>query len=199
LSPRRAVKRIVQAASLAIVFPSALLCGFGRAGWLYALFTHRYALAPGFIGNYLRAAFYRITLRDCSIDVTISFGSFFSRRDVSVGPYVSIGAFCIIGCARIGPRTQIASLVQIPCGRHEHARNSDGRLLTSLDGEVVIGPDCWIGSSAIVMANVGSGTTIGAGSVVVKDIPAGVVAAGNPARIIRAAGQERAEQPPREE
>jgi acetyltransferase-like isoleucine patch superfamily enzyme len=49
------------------------------------------------------------------------------------------------------------------------------------------------------MANVGSGTTIGAGSVVVKDIPAGVVAAGNPARIIRAAGQERAEQPPREE
>jgi maltose O-acetyltransferase len=64
---------------------------------------------------------------------------------------------------------------------------------------VVIGPDCWIGSSAIVMANVGSGTTIGAGSVVVKDIPAGVVAAGNPARIIRAAGQERAEQPPREE
>ncbi|MGB7763221.1 MAG: hypothetical protein WBL61_25525 [Bryobacteraceae bacterium] len=198
MSPRRAAKRVAQAVSLAIVFPSALICGFGRAGWLYALFAHRYALVPGFIGNFLRAAFYGFTLRDCSADVTISFGSFFSRRNVSVGEYVSIGAFCIIGCARIGARTQIASLVQIPCGRHEHARDSEGRLASSVDDEVVIGPDCWIGASAIVMANVGSGTTIGAGSVVVKDIPAGVVAAGNPARIIRAAGQERTEQPPSE-
>jgi acetyltransferase-like isoleucine patch superfamily enzyme len=199
MSLRRAVKRIAQAASLAIVFPSALICGFGHAAWLYELFAHQYALVPGFIGNFLRAAFYRLTLRDCSIDVTVMFGSFFSRRDASVGQYVSIGASCIIGRARIGPRTQIASLVQIPSGRHAHARDSEGRLLGSVDNEVVIGPDCWVGSSAVVMANVGAGTTVGAGSVVVKDIPAGVVAAGNPARIIRAVGPERTEQPPREE
>jgi maltose O-acetyltransferase len=51
-------------------------------------------------------------------------------------------------------------------------------------GRTVVGEYCWIGESAIIMGNVGSGTTIGAGAVVVKDIPAGVVAVGNPARVV---------------
>jgi acetyltransferase-like isoleucine patch superfamily enzyme len=54
-----------------------------------------------------------------------------------------------------------------------------------VDEEIEIGADCWIGSSAVIMANVGARTTIGAGSVVVKDIPAGVVAVGNPAKTIQ--------------
>ena len=103
-----------------------------------------------------------------------------------MGAHVSIGAFCIIGNACVGERTQIASHVGIPGGRHQHRRESDGRLV---DGEgetrVVIGSHCWIGESAVVMASVGSGSTIGAGSVVVKDIQESVIAAGNPARVIR--------------
>lgn len=90
----------------------------------------------------------------------------------------------MIGCAQIGARTQIASHVEIPSGRHGHQRDTEGRLAGSINDEIVIGADCWVGASAIVMANVGPGTTIGAGSVVVKEIPAGVVAAGNPARVI---------------
>ena len=45
----------------------------------------------------------------------------------------------------------------------------------------------WVGGSAIILPGVtiGSRTIIGAGSVVTKDIPDGVVAAGNPCRIIR--------------
>jgi maltose O-acetyltransferase len=52
---------------------------------------------------------------------------------------------------------------------------------------VIIGDNVWIGGGSIICAGVtiGSNTTIGAGSVVVKDIPANVVAAGNPCRIIR--------------
>lgn len=185
MNARLAVKRLVQAMALAAVFPSALLCGFGRIDPLYTLFAHIHALMPGFIGTYCRAAFYKITLRESSIDTAISFGTFFSRRTASVGPFVSIGAFCVIGNARIGARSQIASHVMIPGGRHGHARTSDGRLTGSVDNEIVIGADCWIGASAIVMANVGAGSTIGAGSVVVKDVPTGVVAVGNPARVIR--------------
>jgi acetyltransferase-like isoleucine patch superfamily enzyme len=49
---------------------------------------------------------------------------------------------------------------------------------------VRIGADCWIGSGAIILAEVGSGSTIGAGSVVVKPVPAGSIAVGNPARVI---------------
>jgi acetyltransferase-like isoleucine patch superfamily enzyme len=185
MNARRAIKRLMQSVALAIVFPTALLCGFGHVERLYALFAQFHALVPGFVGEFCRAAFYKLTLRNCSIDTTISFGTFFSRRTASVGPYVSIGAFCVIGCARIGPRTQIASHVEIPSGRHEHARDEEGRLVGSVEEEIVIGADCWVGSSAIVMANVGAGTTIGAGSVVVNEIPSGAVAVGNPAKVIR--------------
>jgi virginiamycin A acetyltransferase len=182
---RLILKRLVQSFALAAVFPSALLCGFGKLERFYAFFAHAYALLPGFIGDYCRSAFYRLTLQSCSMDTNISFGTFFSRSRASVGRNVSIGAYCVIGCAHIGARTQIASHVQIPSGPHGHLRDANGRLVIPLDEEVVIGTDCWIGSSAIIMANVGAGTTIGAGSVVVKEIPAGVIAVGNPAKTIR--------------
>jgi acetyltransferase-like isoleucine patch superfamily enzyme len=193
VSARLVLKRLAQAAALAVVFPSALLCGFGRIERLYTLFAHFQALMPGFIGNFCRAAFYKLTLQRCSIDTTIGFGTFFSRRNACVGPFVSIGAFCVIGRARIGARTQIASHVEIPGGRHGHVRDAQGRLSVAADDEILIGADCWIGSSAIVMANVGPGTTIGAGSVVVKEIPAGVVAVGNPAKTIQSVYAEIAE------
>lgn len=52
---------------------------------------------------------------------------------------------------------------------------------------VSIGDDVWVGGSAVICpgVSVGSGAVIGAGSVVTRDIPAGVFAAGNPCRIIR--------------
>ncbi|HEY2645781.1 MAG TPA: hypothetical protein VGI34_02350 [Candidatus Acidoferrales bacterium] len=185
MSVRLAIKRLAQSFALVAVFPCALLCGFGRIERLYTLFAHLHALVPGFVGDFSRAAFYKLTLRECSIDTTISFGTFFSRRTACVAPFVSIGAFCVVGCARIGARTQIASHAEIPGGRHGHARGPEGRLAAPVDEEIEIGADCWIGSSAVIMANVGARTTIGAGSVVVKDIPAGVVAVGNPAKTIQ--------------
>lgn len=53
-------------------------------------------------------------------------------------------------------------------------------------GPVVIGDDVFIGQRAVVLGGVtiGDGATIGAGAVVTKDVPAGTVAAGVPARII---------------
>ena len=52
---------------------------------------------------------------------------------------------------------------------------------------VHIGKCCWIGAGAIIMPGVtiGDNTVIGAGSVVTKDIPANVVAVGNPCRVMR--------------
>ena len=63
--------------------------------------------------------------------------------------------------------------------------------LTILDENQVIpihvGDNVWIGGGVTVLpgVSIGSGSTIGAGSVVTHDIPEGVVAAGNPARVIR--------------
>lgn len=52
---------------------------------------------------------------------------------------------------------------------------------------VVIGDNCWIGASVTICPGVtiGENTVIGAGSVVTKDIPANVIAVGNPCRVLR--------------
>lgn len=52
---------------------------------------------------------------------------------------------------------------------------------------VHIGRNCWLGAGVIVMPGVtiGDNTIIGAGSIVTKDIPSGVVAVGNPCRVLR--------------
>lgn len=57
---------------------------------------------------------------------------------------------------------------------------------------VTIGDDVWIGGHAVINGGVeiGSGSIIGSGSVVTKSIPAGVIAVGNPCRVIREITQE---------
>ncbi len=56
-----------------------------------------------------------------------------------------------------------------------------------LGSPITIGEDCWFGGNVIVCPGVtiGRGSTVGAGSVVTKNVPAFHVVAGNPARIIR--------------
>ena len=51
----------------------------------------------------------------------------------------------------------------------------------------MIGEDCWFGGNVIVLPGVtiGRGVTVGAGSVVTKDVPDFTCVAGNPARFIR--------------
>lgn len=56
---------------------------------------------------------------------------------------------------------------------------------------VHIGRNCWLGAGVVVLPGVtiGDNTVIGAGSVVTKDIPANVVAVGNPCRVLREIGE----------
>ena len=182
---RRLLKRVAQGIALAIVFPLAAAAGFGRFYQPYLLFGQAIALFPGLAGSYIRAAFYRLTLRECSQETTIWFGTYFSDREARVDRNISIGSFCIIGRATIGEGTQISSNVQITSGRHEHRHDAEGRLLEGKPDEVSIGSHCWIGASATIMASVGARSIIGAGAVVVKSIQPDAVAVGNPARVIK--------------
>lgn len=182
-------KRIASWICLIMVLPGAVLSGFGRLRPGFTFFAQACALIPGLPGDYLRAAFYRLTLRHFAPGVRVSFGTFFAHRDAVVETGVYIGAYCVIGRVRIGERAQIASHVQVLSGSRQHARDSGGNILGAEQGafqEISIGTGSWIGAGAIVMAHVGARTTIGAGSVVTKAVPDGVIAAGNPARVMRA-------------
>jgi len=88
----------------------------------------------------------------------------------------------------VGARTLVGPNVSFFSGTHPldpELRN--GTKGPEMGAEVHIGEDCWFGGSVIVLPGVtiGNGCTIGAGSVVTRDVPAFHVAAGNPARVIR--------------
>jgi maltose O-acetyltransferase len=107
--------------------------------------------------------------------------------------YTGNNLFMNYGCVildcntvEIGDNVLCAPYVQIYTAYHpvEPEIRLSGRELAA---PIKIGNNVWIGGSAIICPGVtiGDNTTIGAGSVVVKNIPANVVAAGNPCRIIR--------------
>src|SRR5216684_4075868 len=75
-----------------------------------------------------------------------------------------------------------------------HPMNAELRRRQEFAKPIEIGSDVWVGGGAIICPGVtiGSKSVIGAGSVVTRDIPDGVFAAGNPCRVIR----EIAEQSP---
>lgn len=87
---------------------------------------------------------------------------------------------------KIGSRTLFGPNVQIYAATHpiEHQMRAGGLELAK---PVTIGDDVWVGGGAIICPGVtiGDRTVIGAGSVVVKDMPSGVFAAGNPCRVVR--------------
>lgn len=185
---KRLAKTAAQLTSVVVMLPLAALSGFGRFRIIFQLFAHTIALAPGLPGDYLRVAYYFMTLTKCPLHCRIAFGSFFAQSSVTIERDVAIGAYCVIATSHIGERTHIGSHVQIFGGGHQHARDDAGRMLPSdprTFRAITIGEDCWIGASATVMANVGLGTTIGAGAVVTRTIPSHVVAVGNPARVIK--------------
>jgi virginiamycin A acetyltransferase len=180
------VKYLVRRFCLVLMFPAAALSGFGRVEVVYTFFAHAAALLPGIVGDYLRAAYYTMTLTSCAIDFRIGFGSYFAHPQAKVAPEVGIGAYCVIGRANLERRCRIASFVQILSGANPHIRDGAGELQPGQQVEIRIGANCWIGAAAIVMADIGSGTTIAAGSVVGAPVPDGATVAGNPARLVRA-------------
>ena len=113
---KRILKSAVNAAALACMFPAALLAGFGRIEVFFHLFGQMVAQVPGLPGDYLRVAYYFMTLKNCSLHSRVSFGTFFAQSSTMVGRGVYIGSYCVLGSCSIGERTQIASQVQILSG-----------------------------------------------------------------------------------
>ena len=108
--------------------------------------------------------------------------------NIELGERVFFNFNCVVldVCpVRIGDFTLFGPAVQILTPMHPY--NATLRRKQEFGKPVEIGSDVWVGGGALILPGVriGSRTVIGAGSVVTRDIPDGVLAAGNPCRVIR--------------
>jgi maltose O-acetyltransferase len=115
------------------------------------------------------------------------------RCDYGVHIAIGAGTFVNYDCVfldvapiRIGESCQIATKVQLLTATHpvDPVRR---RELWESGLPITLGDNVWLGGGVIVGPGVtiGENTVVGSGAVVVKDLPANVVAVGNPARVIR--------------
>lgn len=109
--------------------------------------------------------------------------------NMKIGNNVFFNFNCVVldvAQVKIGDRTKMGPNVQIYTATHpiNYKERASG---LELGKTIIIGNDVWIGGSAIICPGVtiGDRTVIGSGSVVTKDIPSDVFAAGNPCQIIR--------------
>ena len=108
--------------------------------------------------------------------------------NIELGERVFFNFNCVVldVCrVRIGDFTLFGPAVQIYTPLHPF--DAGERRLQEFGKPIDIGSDVWVGGGAIILAGVriGSRAVIGAGSVVTRDVPDGVFAAGNPCRIVR--------------
>lgn len=189
---REAVKSVVRVVALILISPAlasywirAVLIGRDRA---LEASSQTLSLIPGICGQYLRRAFFARTLSHCHPTVTISFGTLFSQCGARLDEHVYVGPRCSLGLVHLERDVLLGAGVHVTSGRHTHGANQVDvpiRNQATTRTLVRIGAGTWIGSGAIVMADVGQNSVVGAGSVVTKPLPDDVVAAGVPARVIR--------------
>ena len=109
--------------------------------------------------------------------------------NIELGERVFFNFNCVVldVCpVKIGDFTLFGPAVQIYTPLHPF--NAEQRRREEYGKAIEIGSDVWVGGGAIILAGVriGSRAVIGAGSVVTRDVPEGMFAAGNPCRVIRA-------------
>ncbi|AQT67605.1 Maltose O-acetyltransferase [Anaerohalosphaera lusitana] len=166
-------------------FDAELVAERGRA---YELFSQLNNIGRTFQAD--RTKILTELLGECGQDVWVE-SPFYC--DYGYNIILGDGVFINFNCTildsmeiRIGDGTLIGPGVHIYSATHPTDPKVRAKGLENAK-PVTIGSNIWIGGGVIVCPGVriGDNTTIGAGSVVTKDIPANVVAAGNPCRVIR--------------
>ena len=135
----------------------------------------RYALARGFVDSIGQGV---VIEKNAGIASSLSIGAYsgiginaFIDAEVTIGEYVMMGPD-----------------VTIYTHNHKHELNGIPFCLQGYEERrpVVIGSNVWIGTRCVILpgVHIGDNVVVGAGSVVTKDIPSNVVAAGNPAKVV---------------
>ncbi len=131
-------------------------------------------------------------LYGCEIGDDVKIGTFVEiQKGVRIGNQCKISSHTFI-CEGVTVEDEvfIGHNVTFINDRHPQATNGAGQLQTEADWKCVrtlVKRGASIGSGATLLCGItiGERAVVGAGSVVTKDVPAGAVAAGNPARVLR--------------
>jgi acetyltransferase-like isoleucine patch superfamily enzyme len=141
-------------------------------------------------GELARLYYYRALLAGVGRDVTFKYGAFCQYRTASIGNRVLIGYFNTLGEVRIGDHVLVGGNVNFLSGLTQHSFDDPDKLIWDTPGKgrtlVTVGSDVWIGSNAVIGADVGDRCTVAAGSVVVKAVESHSLVGGNPAKFLRA-------------
>ena len=150
--------------------------------------TQALAWLPGLVGQYVRRAFLMRVLAGCHHTAVVEFGTIFSQSGARLDENAYVGPRCHLGLVHIERDALLAAGVHVPSGARSHGIDDVGAAIRDQPGSpsrVRIGAGAWIGSAAIIMADVGRDSVVGAGAVVTRSVPDRVVAAGVPARVVK--------------
>lgn len=165
----------------------------GLAPFFQALDAAGRACRLGGLARVIRQARWKARLADWG-EGTLIYPSvvIHNPEQVRIGAHCAIAEFVHMwggGSIVIGDAVIIASHTVITSLTHD--KNAACFRKTTLRAQVMIGDNVWIGAGAIILPGVtlGSGCIIGAGAVVTRDVPAGAMAVGVPARLVGPPGE----------
>lgn len=150
--------------------------------------TQALAWLPGLVGVYLRGAFLAAVLAHFDRSASVHFGTIFSQAGARIGANVYVGPNCHIGLVDLERDVLLASGVHVPSGPDTHGTSDLDRPIREQPGRLVtvrIGEGTWVGSAAVVMADVGRHSIVAAGAVVASPIGDFAIAGGVPAKVLR--------------
>jgi acetyltransferase-like isoleucine patch superfamily enzyme len=189
---RRFIKRGIYIIVYILIFPigglTRLLCRLLRWNMPFHFWAEFLAMMPGPPGLVLRSCFYNQVLNKAHYSLIVKYGGLFTNMDSEIGKNVKIGRYSTIGWVRMGDGASVSGHCSVLSGRRTHNFEDPARPV--FDGEdfftqTCIGENSFVGEHCTVMADIGDCTIIGAGSVVVENIPEYTVAVGNPARVVK--------------
>lgn len=136
-----------------------------------------------------RAFWAKVIIEYCGSNVNIEKHASFTPA-LKIGDNSGVGINCEMnGPVTIGNNVMMGPEVIIYTARHKHDRTDITMIEQGMDEllPVSIGNDVWIGRRVMILpgVHIGNGCVIGAGAVVVKDIPDYSIAVGVPARVVR--------------
>lgn len=173
-----------------ILWPLAMVCR--SSDLLFRTVSEALSLVPYVFGVVMRGAFYRFALRKCGTNIVIEFGTIFLYRDTTIGDNVLIGRYSIVHHCDFGDYVLVGERCTFLNGATYHYHDRTDIPMALQGGElqrIRIERDCWIGSNATVLADVGEGAIVGAASLVLHPVEPFAIVAGNPARVLSHRGE----------